>query len=610
MIATLRKSWHWVIGQLAGRKLVADLTRLVVMVDKPKWTTPALFTLGLLAAFAETIGVTLILLFLYIALGQTDQLPTGMAGEALAWLAGLFGNSALLAAAILAMIVTRAVITYTYGRVSSTVSETLSLRARNAVHRQYLSIDYGYLQEREQAELIETLGTETWLIAQAYSSWTRLMINGCSIGVYAVFLFALSWKITVIALVGSATISLVARRFSERARELGAEVREVHRDLGDHMLMTIQGMRTIRAYGQEDVHQRRFEESSQRAMGASITIQRMTAWLSPMTEVAYLAILCLIIGGIGWWGTGFAVTLGAVVLLYRLQPHVRELQGNLLYLAQLEPQLDSLRSMMESRDKPYPALGHENFAELEHGIRFDRVRFTYPSTETDVPALNDVSFTIPAGKTTALVGASGSGKTTIVNLLLRLYQPSSGSILVDGRDLAALRRDDWLAGLGVAGQDVDLVEGTVIENIRMADNDAPQDAVVGAAQAAGVAEFVEPLMHGYDSWIGQEGLRFSGGQRQRIGLARALLRNPGFLMLDEAMSALDISLEDRIRTHIDTRMAGRTMLIITHRIELVQRVDHVVWIEQGKLRAEGTPSEIFAAGLPGVAETSDIGTKS
>lgn len=144
-----------------------------------------------------------------------------------------------------------------------------------------------------------------------------------------------------------------------------------------------------------------------------------------------------------------------------------------------------------------------------------------------------------------------------------------------------VRRTEWLRLLAVAGQDVDLVEGNVIDNIRMADNDATEQEVIAASRIAGVSDFIEPLPEGYATWVGQQGLRFSGGQRQRLGLARAILRNPDFLMLDEAMNALDRELEGRIRRAIADRFAGRTILIITHRLESVLDVDNIIRIEDG-----------------------------
>ena len=166
---------------------------------------------------------------------------------------------------------------------------------------------------------------------------------------------------------------------------------------------------------------------------------------------------------------------------------------------------------------------------------------------------------------------------------LFLYRPDSGTIKVDGVDLDTVSRRDWLGQLAVAGQDVELVEGTVADNIRMARDNATLEEVVEAARIAGVEEFVAPLEDGFDTWIGQQGLDFSGGQRQRLGLARAILRNPQFLILDEAMSALDRDLEERIRSALDNRLKGRTLLIISHRVETVRSADNILCISNGHI---------------------------
>ncbi|WP_448501131.1 ABC transporter ATP-binding protein [Sphingomonas sp.] len=592
----LRRLWYWTLERLAGREVVEDIRRLLGLVRKPRWTTPALFALGLLSSIAEAVGITLILLFFYIALGQQDPAMGGVGLHYVMRLADWFGDNRVLAAAILAMIVARALIAWRYNTTSAWIGEEISRRARDLVHRNYLAIDYGRFQSHDIAQLMETLGSETWAIARAYRSWTRLLINGCSIAVFTLLLLALSWRITLVALAGSLAINLTARLLARRARAIGAETRAIHRDMGEQMLMTLQGMRTIRAFGQEEHHRARFEAASARASAASLRQERMTAWLSPMTELGYLAILCLIVAGIEWWGAGFAITLASVVMLYRLQPHVRELETNLLVLAQLQPQLRSVRTMMEAavlRDDaatlPAPR--------LSKGIAFKGVDFAYPNADT--PTVSGLDFLIPAGCTTALVGPSGAGKTTIVNLLLRLYQPAAGTILIDGVPLADIDRADWLSRLAIAGQDVELVEGTVIDNIRMADPAASEEAVIAAARDAGVSDFIEGTPWGYETWIGQEAMRFSGGQRQRIGLARALLRDPDLLILDEATSALDRELEDRIRLQVARRMAGRTTLLITHRPDLIREADHVVWLDRGTVRGEGKAAAVLDQLLTG-----------
>ena len=574
----------------ARRAAFDHLSRLLKISPKPRWATPALIVLGLSSSFAETIGITLIVVFFYSAMGQLDTAAAseGVMGRALSYASSWFDTSTQMAAVILLLIIARGGLAFANNIINAYVSEQINEKARNLINEQYLTVSYSFIQQHEQAQLMEVLGTESWLVACAYGSLTRILISGCSILVFAVFLLALSWQITLTAMLGTLLLSAGLRRFSGPAQALGKKVKRVHQELGEHMLITLEGLRTIRAYGLEEAHQRRFERSSAVARQTSMALTRLSSMLNPLTEVGYLGILCLIIAGAGLWDASFATTLAAVALLYRLQPHTRSMEGDLLYLAQIEPQLRSVRMMLERDDKDYPSRGHLPFRSLRKHVCFDRVTFQYPGGSE--PALKNVSFEIPAGVTTALVGTSGAGKTTIVNLLLRLYQPSSGSIWVDEMPLEEVRRTDWLGSLAVAGQDVDLIEGTVIDNIRMANNDATEEEVVAASRIAGVSEFIELLPEGYDTWIGQQGLRFSGGQRQRLGLARAILRNPDFLMLDEAMSALDYGLEERIRRAIDERFAGRTILIITHRLDTVLNAEHVIHIEDGMVVAPGVGS--------------------
>ncbi len=475
----------------------------------------------------------------------------------------------------------RAGLAYINRAISADIGERISEAVRNRLHAHYLNAPYAFMQQREQAQLMEVLGTESWLIADAYRSLTRILVGACSVLVFGAFLLALSWPITLLALCGSIVLSLVLRRLARPAQALGQRVKQVHQKLGEHMLMTIQGLRTIRAYGQEALQHERFVRSSAEARETSLALARLSSLLDPITEVGYLVMLCVIVAAAVQAGTALPTLLAAVALLYRLQPHAREIEGHLLYLAQIEPQLRSVRSMLHSGAAPAEHPGQRPIEALRHGIRFDGVSFAY--ADGLPPALDNVSFEIPAGRTTALVGASGAGKTTLIHLLLRLYTPGAGTISVDGVPLQDLRRADWLGLLAVAGQDVDLIEGTVLDNIRMADANASQDDVLAAARLAGVAEFVEPLADGYDTWIGQQGHRFSGGQRQRLGLARALLRKPQLLILDEALNALDSTLERRIRQAIGERFSNSTVLIISHHADTVRNADHVIHLQAGRI---------------------------
>jgi ABC-type multidrug transport system fused ATPase/permease subunit len=577
----------------ARRAAFANLLLLLKMTPLPRWATPLLIFLGFISSLTETVGITLVLVFFYLAMGQLELATStaGLLGDALRRTAGWFHNSTEAAGVIFLLIVARGAFAFGYALLSARVGEQISEVARNRIHLQYLSASYSFFRRHEQAQLMEVLGIESWLISGAYGSLTRIIVSACSIVLFTGFLFALSWQITVTAIVASLLISVGLRQLSAPVRALGGKVKHVHQELAEHMLMTLQGMRTIRAYGQEEMHQNRFENASAEARRIALGLTRLSALIAPLTDVGYLLVLFLVIATANFWGISFATTLAAVALLYRLQPHMRDLESSLLYMAQIEPQLRSVRLMLSADDKEYPKPGHCPVKTLSDRISFEKVTFGYDARSD--PVLDEISFHIPAGKTTAIVGASGAGKTTIVNLLLRLHHPAGGMIRIDDRPMEDIRRTDWLGLLAIAGQDVDLVEGTVIDNVRMAKSNASQEEVVEALRVAGISDFVEALPEKYDTWIGQQGLRFSGGQRQRFGLARAVLRDPEFLILDEAMSALDRHLEEDVRRSIKRRFAGRTTLLITHRLESVIGADHVVYIEAGTVCAEGPPTQLL-----------------
>lgn len=571
-----------------------DLRGLLKATPTPRWATPAMIILGLASSFAETLGISLVVLLLYSAMGHLGELSAtgGVLGALFRMAAGWLGGGATLAFTIFLLIVARGLLALAYSLISSSVSNRISESVRNGIHRQYLDVAYDFIRRHDQAELLEILGTESWLIAGAHASFTRIIINLCSIIVFAMFLLALSWQITIAAFVGSLLISGCLRWLYAPTRKLGSEVKRVHQALGERMLVSLQGMRTIRAFGQESVHHRAFVESSAKARQTSLQLERLSGVLNPVTEIGYLAILCFIIGAAGWMQISFATTLASVALLYRLQPHARELEGNLLYLTQLEPQLRSVHTMLDRSDKEYLPAGDRPISRLRHEIRFENVSFAYRGARE--VALRNVSFTIRAGATTALVGPSGAGKTTIVNLLLRLYQPENGHIWVDKVNLQEIRRSEWLGMLAVSGQDIDLIEGTLEDNILMARAEASDAEVAKAARITGLSEMIEALPDGYENWIGQQGLNLSGGQRQRLGLARAVLRDPQLLILDEAMSALDRGLEGDIRIALNRHFAGRTVLLITHRLETVLLADHVICIHQGRVQEEGSPGDLLS----------------
>jgi ABC-type multidrug transport system fused ATPase/permease subunit len=578
----------------SGRSAFRALYLLLRLTPLPFWSTAAIIVLGLLASFAETLGISLVVVFLYTAMDRQIDLGGvvgGMLGAILNTIGFGAGGGVFVALIIFLLILARALLTLTYNVICAEIGHKISEIARNSLHDQFLAVSYDFIRRHEQGELLEVLGTESWSVANAHASFTRLVINLCSILVFLTFLMVLSWRITLVAVIGGALQTLSLRWLLAPIRKLGAEVRLVNRALYIQMVVSLRGMRTIRAFAQETVHHGRFLKLSADARRLASKLDALMALLSPATEIGHLAVLCAIVAAGEHMQASFSTVLACVALLYRLQPHVREFEGAALEIVRLEPQLTSVLLMLDHSDKGYSPQGSRPVSLLKRALRFESVSFTYEPGRS--PTLADASFSIPVGSITALVGASGAGKTTVVNLLLRLYQPDHGIITIDRVPLDEIARSDWLALVAVAGQDIDLVEGTIDQNIRMARMDASLSEVEEAIALADLSDFVATLPAGLDTWVGQQGLNLSGGQRQRIGIARALIRNAQLLILDEATSALDMEMGNKIWATLRARFQGKTILLLTHSLSTIISADHVIYVEDGLIREEGRPEDLL-----------------
>jgi len=565
------------------------------LVREHGWSTPLLLVYGFASALAESVGVTLVILFLYSALDRT-----GDAAQSGGILGRLFqfadqitnGNNAAMIALIFFVIIAKSILNFSYSILASTVTNRISEKIRNGIHAQYMDVAYEYILRYDRGDLLNILASDSWNIANIYISLIRMVVNIGSILVFGVFLIAASWEIAIIAGLGSLVLGLVVHLLSQPARRIGAEAVKINIRLAEQMHATLQGMRTIRAFGREEHEKRLFRHISDKVGRIFVSSARLNSLVDPISEIGYLALLTVIVAISVPLNISFASTLAAVALLYRLRPYMREFQGHWLYLSELETSLAMVRHLLDRSDKPYLTYGEIPFRELQSSIRFEDVGFIY--TGASRASLDKAKFTMRRGKKTAIVGPSGSGKTTIVNLLLCLLQPTSGRIFVDNVPLNALDRKSWLSRIAVAGQDVELIEGTIAQNIAMARPDAPLPEIRSAAEVAKILEFADGCSEGFDTWVGEQGLNLSGGQRQRVGIARALLCKPNILIFDEATSALDGDLERAIYEALSCAEEELTLILITHRLETVLSVDHMICLsEAGQVVEQGNPQDLL-----------------
>jgi subfamily B ATP-binding cassette protein MsbA len=602
----------------ADATLPALLFGLQAVAPLASWRGWAALLLGVAAAIAESVGVSLVILFLYVVLGRREDAAAagGVLGRIFETAAGLAGgNNVALGLFIFALIFGKALLNLAYGLVIANTRHRISEEARNRVHARYLDMAYGDFRRCDFGAMMNILGSETWSLAEAWHAAARIGINLCAILVFGALLLAISWQITVVAVSGSLLLSLVIRVLHRRARSLGEAAVEANRGLAARMLATTQGMRTLRAFGQEAEEKRRFREASAGVRRRFNMLERVYTVVGPLGEVGSLVLLGAIVVGALWMGLPAAVTLASVALLHRVNPHLREFEGHAVKLAGAAASIRAVRGVLDSVDTaPVPA-GRLRFAGLREGIRFERVSLTHRGAPR--PSLWMASFELSRGAFTTIVGPSGAGKTTIANLLLRLYVPDSGRILVDGQPLDGFDRLSWLSRLAVAGQDTDLLDGTITQNIRLGRADASMEQLRAAAAAAGVLDFIEGLTEGFDSRVGDQGLNLSGGQRQRIGLARALVREPELLILDEATSAVEMRLEEDIRARLLALRPRITVVAITHRLDTALLADHVVCLAGSQVVEEGPPARLLAiedsaframmAGRSGLVDLPDVG---
>jgi ATP-binding cassette, subfamily B, bacterial MsbA len=361
---------------------------------------------------------------------------------------------------------------------------------------------------------------------------------------------------------------------------------------------TSQGIRVVKSFGMEDAMRRRMETGILEAQTAANKMAGLGYRADPiMDTLAGVAVAAVILYG-GWRITEGALTLGglasflfAFLAMYAPSKALAKTNVN------LNAAVAGVSMFYEIMDTPAGEGAVESvkpaFVNKGGNIVFDKVSFGY---KPDEPVLRELSLHAEAGKTTALVGQSGGGKSTVVNLILRFYEPQSGALTIDGQDIGKVSVGSLREAMAYVGQDVYLFAGSIRENIAFGHPGASQEAIEAAAKAAYAHDFIRAFDRGYDTEVGERGLQLSGGQRARIAIARAILRDASMILLDEATAALDSESEQAVQNALDDLCAGRTVVVIAHRLQTIQEADKICVIEAGRVVEEGTHEELLARG--------------
>ncbi|MEV7187639.1 ABC transporter ATP-binding protein [Kitasatospora sp. NPDC093102] len=483
-------------------------------------------------------------------------------------------------------------------RVTSTwVSERFLLILRSDVFRHIQGLSLGFFERRQLGDVLSRVtgdvdAVETFLLSGIVTALGQV----ARLGIFVGLLLALRWDLTLTALVAAPLFFFTARRFAKLIRAASRERRRRGGSISAVTEESLGNIALVQAYNRQGWEHARFQRESVGRYHAAMASTRIGALYGPTVEFIEL-LGGLAVMGLGTWElVRGRLTLGGLMvflaLLSQLYGPIRGMSGlgNTFYSASAAA--ERIIELLDQRPQVAAPSTPRTIGRAHGGIEFDDVTFSYPETAT--PALSGVSFTVTPGKTLALVGASGAGKSTVAKLLLRFYDPTAGAVRLDGVDLRELSLTELRENVAVVLQETLVFHGTVRENIAYGRPEATEAEILAAARAADAHEFVSLLPDGYDTVVGQRGRLLSGGQRQRLAIARAMIRDAPVLLLDEPTTGLDAESARRIMGPLRALMAGRTTIIISHNLLTVRDADQIVLLEQGRLAGHGTHEELLA----------------
>jgi ATP-binding cassette, subfamily B, bacterial MsbA len=562
-----------------------------------RWVLPVLVLLGMVASLAEGLGIGLLIPVLDLLLGTE---PTDQVGRFAALTRGVaerVGDQNPLFVIALLILLLVAVKTAAVGLeawVSTAVVGRITRELRVKLFRQMLGVGLAYHTRSDPGSLLNTMDVQTQRTSDALTALTGLVTSASMVLVFIALLLLLSWQMTLIVLVTAVPITILVRVLSGRARLWGERFARQHAQLAGRVVELLNGIRTIRLFNREEAEAKRLGDTADAVRHSYVRAETLVRILPAAVELLYLPVFIAVLAYALVAELPISMVLVFLLLLYRLQSPLKGVDHARVSLAHYAGGIAEVERLLDRSDKPFLPPGRHRISRFEESVRFENVTFRYVPGGT--PAVEEVSFEIRRGSVVTIVGPSGSGKSTLVNLLCRFYDPAEGRILVDGMDLRDLDTTSWRDRIAFAGQDAELLSGSVARNITFGKPDADHAEIRRVAELARAAEFIEALPDGYHTDVGLRGQRLSGGQRQRIALARALLRSPDILILDEATNAVDTVTESAIQETLDTLAGKITLVVIAHRLTALRETDWVVVVMGGRVVEQGPPAELERAG--------------
>jgi len=501
----------------------------------------------------------------------------------------------LSALGIIGLYVIKGIFTYGQEYLSYYVSNRviIDLRSRVYQHLQNQSLDF--FSQWHTGELISRIMNDISILQTTIlTSFTAIIPQSVLLVGLVVYIFWLNWRLSLLTLIALPLIIQVIRMFAAELRHISEKVQEKAADITTHLQETLSQIRVVKSFTMEKEEIKKFDQENERAFNITMRAVQILSTQNPV--IALLQAIAAI--SIVWYG-GMEIINGHLTLpqliSFATALGIMTDPGNTLSKAftLLQQGMASVKRVFEVLDiepSVKDAADAREISKIEGRVDFKNVSFAY---ETEA-VLNNINLSVKPGEIVALVGRTGAGKSTLVNLLLRFYETTGGTILVDGQDLKKIKIESLRRQCAVVPQEISLFQGTIRENIAYGRADATLPEIIKAAEFANAHAFISALPRGYDTEVGERGTKLSGGERQRIAIARAVLRDPRILILDEATSSLDAESEALVRDALEKLMKGRTTFIIAHRLYTVEKTDRIIVLDDGRIAEFGTHSELIA----------------
>jgi subfamily B ATP-binding cassette protein MsbA len=492
----------------------------------------------------------------------------------------------------------QAVASYANSQVVSVAAQRAIMAMRQRVQEHILRLPIAFFDATRSGVIIARVMNDSEGIRNLVGTGLIQLVGGVLTAILSLgVLFWLNWRLTLAILVFLAIFGGAMGLAFKRLRPLFRKRSELTADITGRLGEAVGGVRILKVYVAEDRESRIFAEGAERLFrNIAGTITGMSAITAFSTAiVGAVGVLIMLVGGQAIFAG--RMTLGDLIMysffVGLLAAPVVQIANVGTQVSEAFAGLDRIREILDLPTEDQEDAARAPLPALAGQVAFRDVEFEY---DPGTPVLRGISFQVPAGSTVALVGSSGSGKSTIIGLLMAFSRPQRGQVLVDGQDLLGLRLRDYRARLGVVMQDNFLFDGTVADNIGFAKPGATREEIEAVGRIAHVEEFVERFELGYDTVVGERGVKLSGGQRQRVAIARAILADPRILILDEATSSLDSESEALIRDGLRRLRSGRTTFVIAHRLSTIESADQILVVEAGRIVERGVHAELLALG--------------